>query len=40
MDNTEIQSILQILGQRVPPDSRLFLLGGSALVSQQVKDVG
>lgn len=31
MDNTEIQATLQILGERVPPDSRLFLLGGSAL---------
>jgi hypothetical protein len=31
MDNTEIQTTLQILGELVPPDSRLFLLGGSAL---------
>jgi len=32
MDNTEIQSVLQILGERVPPSSRLLLVGGSALV--------
>lgn len=31
MDNTEIQSILQTLGGRVPPDSRLTLVGGGAL---------
>lgn len=31
MDNTEIQSILQTLGERVPPSSRLVLVGGSAL---------
>lgn len=31
MDNTEIQSILQTLGERVPPASRLVLIGGSAL---------
>ncbi len=31
MDNTEIQSILQILGERVPPSSHLLLIGGSAL---------
>lgn len=31
MDNTEIQSVLQILGERVPPSSRLLLVGGSAL---------
>ena len=32
MDNTQIQSVLQILGERVPPSSRLLLVGGSALV--------
>ena len=32
MHNTEIQSVLQILGERVPPSSRLLLVGGSALV--------
>ena len=31
MDNTEIQNILQALGERVPPASRLVLVGGSAL---------
>jgi hypothetical protein len=31
MDNTEIQSILQTLGERVPRPSRLVLVGGSAL---------
>lgn len=31
MDNTEIRSILQTLGERVPPSSRLILIGGSAL---------
>ncbi|MBU2610546.1 MAG: hypothetical protein KJ606_06310 [Chloroflexi bacterium] len=31
MNNTEIQSILQSMGERVPPSSRLTLLGGSAL---------
>lgn len=31
MDNTEIRSILQTLGERVPPSSRLTLIGGSAL---------
>src|SRR5262245_40671655 len=31
MDNTEIQNILQMLGERVPPSSRLVLIGGSAL---------
>ncbi len=31
MDNTEIQSILQTLGKRVPRSSRLILVGGSAL---------
>ena len=31
MDNTEILSILQKLGKRVPPNSRLVLIGGGAL---------
>lgn len=31
VDNTEIQSILKTLGERVPPASRLILVGGSAL---------
>ena len=31
MDNTEIQSILQTLGEHVPPASQLTLIGGSAL---------
>jgi len=31
MDNAEIQSILQTMGTRVPPASRLVLVGGSAL---------
>lgn len=31
MDNTEIRSILLALGERVPPSSRLTLVGGSAL---------
>jgi hypothetical protein len=31
MDNAEIQSILQTMGKRVPPASRLVLVGGSAL---------
>lgn len=31
MDNSEIQSILQKLGEQVPPSSRLILVGGSAL---------
>jgi len=31
MNNTEIQAILRTLGERVPPDSRLVLVGGSAL---------
>jgi len=31
MDNTEIQSILQSMGKRVPPSSHLVLIGGSAL---------
>jgi hypothetical protein len=32
MDNSEIQSILQILGERVPALSRLYLVGGGAMV--------
>ncbi len=31
MDNADIQSILQNMGARVPPASRLVLIGGSAL---------
>jgi hypothetical protein len=31
MNNSEIQSILQKLGERVPPSSQLVLVGGSAL---------
>lgn len=31
MDNTQLQSVLQLLGERVPACSRLFLVGGSAL---------
>ena len=31
MDNSEIQSILNTLGERVPTSSRLVLVGGSAL---------
>lgn len=31
MGHLEIQSILSILGERVPIDSRLFLIGGTAL---------
>jgi hypothetical protein len=31
LDHSEIQSILQSLGERVPPDSQLILIGGSAL---------
>jgi len=31
MDNAEIQSVLQTMGTRVPPASRLVLVGGSAL---------
>lgn len=31
MDNAEIQSILLNMGERVPPSSRLVLVGGSAL---------
>jgi len=32
MDNTQIQSILHQLGERVPVSSRLYLVGGGALV--------
>ena len=32
MNNSQIQSILEMLGKRVPTSSRLFLLGGSALI--------
>ncbi len=31
MDNPEIKSILQSLGERVPPGSQLILIGGGAL---------
>ncbi len=31
MDTTEIHSILRTLGERVPPSSRLVLVGGSAM---------
>lgn len=31
MDNSEIKSILQSIGVRVPPSSQLILVGGSAL---------
>ena len=31
MDHSEIESILQSLGERVPSDSQLILIGGSAL---------
>lgn len=31
MDNVEIQAVLQTIGRRVPPSSRLVLVGGSAL---------
>ena len=31
MDNAELQNILQNLGSRVPPSSKLILVGGSAL---------
>jgi len=31
MDQQQIQSIMHILGERVPPLSRLFLVGGGAL---------
>jgi hypothetical protein len=31
MDNDELQTILQSMGERVPPSSRLVLVGGSAL---------
>ena len=32
MDKIQIQSILKILGERVPPFSQLYLVGGGALV--------
>lgn len=32
MNNSQIQSILEMLGERVPASSRLLLLGGSALI--------
>ena len=32
MENAEIQTILLKIGERVPPSSRLVLLGGSALI--------
>lgn len=32
MNNSQIQSILEMLGKRVPASSRLLLLGGSALI--------
>jgi hypothetical protein len=32
VDKTQIQSFLQLLGERVPPLSRLYLVGGGALV--------
>lgn len=32
MNNSQIQSILELLGKRVPASSRVFLLGGSALI--------
>jgi hypothetical protein len=31
LDNSEIKSILQTLGERVPPGSQLILIGGGAL---------
>ncbi|HCB02464.1 MAG TPA: hypothetical protein DEP19_08790 [Anaerolineae bacterium] len=31
MDKTKLESILSILGEQVPPNSHLFLIGGSAL---------
>jgi len=31
LDNSEIQSILQSMGERVPPHSQLILIGGGAL---------
>jgi len=31
LDNSEIQSILQNMGERVPPHSQLILIGGGAL---------
>jgi len=32
MDNTDLQTILQNMGARVPPASQLVLIGGSALI--------
>ncbi len=32
MDSAKIQSVLEMLGKHVPASSRLFLLGGSALI--------
>jgi hypothetical protein len=31
LDNSEIQSILKNIGERVPPHSQLILIGGGAL---------
>jgi hypothetical protein len=31
LDNSEIKSLLQILGERVPPESQLILIGGGVL---------
>lgn len=31
MDNSELKSLLQILGERVPPGSQFILIGGGAL---------
>lgn len=31
MNDAEIRSVLSTLGERVPPESRLVLVGGSAL---------
>jgi hypothetical protein len=31
VDNSEIKSLLQSLGERVPPGSQLILIGGGAL---------
>ncbi len=31
MDKERLEEVLRTLGEQVPPDSRLFLLGGSAL---------
>ena len=32
MDNSDVQSVLKIIGEQVPPDSQLVLVGGSALL--------